>query len=189
MNNTRKIIVNENHSLFDKTGMFYKEFTSDFRLVRYNTRLLIQKAPPFIRDYNLMEQQISEIIKNAVTHGNKRDPEKIVKVWYLYAEETVRFIIEDEGEGFQELDSWNEFNKKKDELYYQKDFLRMADYVSFRGKNSTTEDGGNALFAAVEYWNLGMVFNSRKNTVALGRRIRNENGLMLELRFDEDKAV
>ncbi|THB62818.1 MAG: ATP-binding protein, partial [Spirochaetaceae bacterium] len=78
----KEIKIDEKSPLFDTKNMFYKEFPSDFRQIRYFTLLVVQKAPPAIKELNLLEQQISEIIKNAVKHGNKNDPNKKVKVWY-----------------------------------------------------------------------------------------------------------
>ena len=51
----KELIINENHPLFDRTGMFYKEFPSDFRQIRYFTLLIVQKAPPEIKEINLLE--------------------------------------------------------------------------------------------------------------------------------------
>ena len=76
-------------------------------------------------------------------------------------------IIEDEGEGFKDLEKWNEFNKKRNFFFKNKNFEEMASYVSFRTDESDESDGGNALFAAVEYWNSGIVFNNKKNCLAV----------------------
>lgn len=184
MEKIRTIIVDENHPLFDREKMLYKEFSSDYRLIRYYTKILIQKAPPVIKEHNLMEQQISEIIKNAIKHGNKKDPVKTIKVWYLFKPEEVRLIVEDQGEGFKEIEKWNDFHRKKDECFYSGDILKMAEYVSYRGESSSDEDGGNALFAAVEYWNMGVVFNDNRNVVAIGRRVNDQSGI----RFAVDKS-
>ena len=75
--------------------------------------------------------------------------------------------VQDEGEGFQDLEKWNEFNKKRLECLHNNDFLQLADYVSFRTKESDSQDGGNALFAALEYWNGGFVYNGKRNAVAM----------------------
>jgi len=159
--------VDENSKLFDKTGMFYKEFDSDFRQIRYYTLLIVQKAPAEIKEINLLEQQISEIIKNAVKHGNKCDIKKKVKVWYYFSTEKAHLIVEDEGEGFKELEKWNEFNKKRISCFLNQNFEEMEKYVSFRTAESDDHDSGNAMFAAVEYWNGGVVFNKKKNCIAV----------------------
>jgi hypothetical protein len=78
--------------------------------------------------------------------------------------------VQDEGEGFKRLEEWNEFNRKRNECFKKQDFEEMAQYVSFVTAESDENDGGNALFAAVEYWDAGLVFNSRKNCVAAAKR-------------------
>lgn len=169
MENTeiRLLQVDENSPLFDTKGMFYKEFPSDFRQVRYFTLLIVQKAPPEIREVNLLEQQISEILINAIKHGNKRDISKKVKVWYKFTPDSAHIIVEDEGEGFKKLEEWNEFHKKRTEAFLQQDFDTLEKYISFRTEESEEMDGGNAMFAAVEYWNGGIVYNNKKNKVAV----------------------
>ncbi|MBL8992570.1 MAG: ATP-binding protein, partial [Spirochaetia bacterium] len=37
-------------------------------------------------------------------------------------------------------------------------------------EKSTEDDGGNSLFAAVEYWNLGMIYSAKKNKVCAMRK-------------------
>jgi hypothetical protein len=164
---TLEITVDEFSPLFDKVGMRYKEFPSDFCRIRYYTMLIVQAAPPKIKEFNLLEQQISEIIKNAIKHGNKSDPHKKIKVWYSFGEDLARVIVEDEGEGFKDLENWNEFNRKRLECIYSQNFEELADYISFRTIDSDAIDGGNALFAALEYWNGGFVFNNKRNAVAM----------------------
>lgn len=163
----KKLIVDEKSLLFNTDGMFYKEFPSDYRQIRYFTLLIVQKAPHEIKEINLLEQQISEIIKNAVKHGNKNNPEKKVKVWYYFNTEEAHLIVEDEGEGFAELDTWNSFNKKRSELIFNQNFEELSNYVSFKTEKSDEYDGGNALFAAVEYWNRGVIYTKKKNKVAV----------------------
>jgi len=160
-----QILLDEHHPALDRTGLRYREFKSDLSLIRYYTMLLIQKAPLVIRELNLLEQQISEIIKNAVKHGNKCDKNKQVKVWYRFTQWQAHIIIEDEGEGFKDLEKWNDFNVQRAACLAGDDFEQMFKYASWRSETSDESDGGNALFAAVEYWNGGYVFNSSRNTV------------------------
>lgn len=165
----KELIVNENHPLFDKTGMFSKEFPSDFRQIRYFTLLIVQKAPPEIKEINLLEQQISEIIKNAVKHGNRNNPDKKIKVWYSFSTTHAHLIVQDEGEGFQGVEEWNEFNRKRLKCFQEQNFDDLGSFVSYRTSRSDEHDGGNALFAAVEYWNDGVVFNNSRNAIAVGK--------------------
>lgn len=161
------LVVDENSPLFSTKGMFYKEFPSDLRQVRYFTLIIVQKAPPEFQEVNLLEQQIGEIIKNAIRHGNNGDKSKKVRVWYAFEDNVARLIVEDEGEGFQELERWNEFLRERNRCFQEQDFERMAEYISFRTDKSNDSDGGNAMFAAVEYWNSGIVYNEKRNKVAL----------------------
>jgi serine/threonine-protein kinase RsbW len=167
MEEIRDIRVDEQSPLFNKKGMFYKEFPSDFRQIRYFTLLIVQKAPPEIREINLLEQQVSEILKNAIKHGNKRDINKKVKVWFTFDDSFARLIAEDEGEGFQDLEKWNEFHRIRTRCFLDQDFEKMEKYISYRTIHSDEHDGGNALFAAVEYWDGGIVFNKKRNRIAL----------------------
>jgi len=162
-----KLIVDGKNKLFDKTGMQYKEFPSDFRQIRYFTLVIIQSAPPEIKEINLLEQQISEIIKNAVKHGNKKDKTKKVKVWFSFSKTRARLIVEDEGEGFKDLEKWNEFNKKRVKCFKEQDFENLANFVAYTTKDSDETDGGNALFAALEYWDGGLFYNDKKNSIAV----------------------
>jgi hypothetical protein len=57
--------------------------------------------------------------------------------------------------------------KKRLECLYQQDFEHLGSYVSFRTTKSDEQDGGNALFAALEYWNGGFVYNDKRNGVSM----------------------
>ncbi len=181
MDAIKELRADGNSELFDKSNMLYKEFPSDYRQIRYFTLLIVQSAPPEIKELNLLEQQISEIIKNAVKHGNRSDQTKKVRVWYRFSPEEARLIVEDEGEGFQELEKWNEFNRKRLQCLYEQNFEQLGDFVSFRTARSDDYDGGNALFAALEYWNAGFVYNSARNGVAMRKTYpRKRHGIIIE---------
>lgn len=104
----RKLIVDEHNELFDAQGMRYAEFPSDFSRIRDFTVEVLADCPSAFMEGNLLEQQLSEIIKNGIKHGNGGDPAKTLRVWYDLRKR-VRFIVEDEGEGFEDLEKWNEF--------------------------------------------------------------------------------
>jgi hypothetical protein len=167
LNEIKEIKVNENSPLFDKTNLLYKEFPSDYRQIRYFTLLIVQSAPLEIKEINLLEQQISEIIKNAVKHGNKCNPGKKVRVWYSFSPSHAHLIVQDEGDGFKDLEKWNEFNKRRLQCLAESNFEELGNFVSFRTLKSDDTDGGNALFAALEYWNGGFVYNTSRNCVAM----------------------
>ena len=168
----KELRSDDNDPLFDGTNMLYKEFPSDFRQIRYFTLLIVQSAPIEIKEINLLEQQISEVIKNAVKHGNNCDINKKVKIWYSFSPTHAHLIVEDEGEGFQNLEKWNDFNRKRLECLHKQNFEELANFVSFRTIKSDDQDGGNALFAALEYWNGGFVYNKKRNGVAMLKKFQ-----------------
>lgn len=163
----KMIQIDDNSKFFNTEGCFHKEFPSDLRQVRYFTLLIVQKAPPEIKELNLLEQQISELIKNAVKHGNKCDINKKVQIWYSFSTEEARIIVEDEGKGFLKIREWNDFNEKRLKCLHDENFEELGNYVSYRTPDSDDRDGGNAMFAALEYWNKGLVFNEKANKIGV----------------------
>lgn len=166
------IRVNSNSELLNKTGMSAVEFPSDYKKIRYYTSLIVQKAPSVIQEVNILEQQISEIIKNAIKHGNKKNKNKMVKVLFSFSENHAHLIVSDEGKGFQKIEEWNSFYRKRLECFQNKNFEEMTHYLIFKTEESGPDDGGNALLAAVEYWNDGVVFTEERNTIAVRRQFQ-----------------
>jgi hypothetical protein len=93
----RKLIVDENNELFDAQGMKYVEFKRDYSKIREYSAKILEHCPKQFLEDRLLEQQLSEIIKNGIKHGNKNDTSKKLKVWYDLRSRA-RLIIEDEGE-------------------------------------------------------------------------------------------
>jgi serine/threonine-protein kinase RsbW len=164
----RKLIVDDRNELFDAQGMKYVEFPSDFSRVREFTSQVLSECPEPFKEGNLLEQQLSEIIKNGVKHGNRCDPDKRLKLWYDLRNRA-RFIVEDEGEGFRELDEWNLFFMRRQKALFDEDFDAFLSLASYRGARSDETDGGNSLIAALEYWNGGMIYNEARNKVGVVR--------------------
>lgn len=164
----RKLIVDERNELFDAQGMKYVEFASEYEKIRDYAVWVLREAPEEFREGKLLEQQLSEIIKNGIKHGNRSDPHRKIRIWYDLRKRA-RFIVEDEGDGFSELDKWNEFFRERQTALYNQDFMRFMNLASYRGPRSTDEDGGNSLIAALEYWNGGMIYNAKRNKVGVVR--------------------
>ena len=93
------------------------------------------------------------------------DPSKKVKVWYDYSNNHARVIVEDEGEGFKDIPVWNKFTLMRTICLVKQDFENLPLFISWRGESASEIDGGNALFAAIEYWNKGFAFNKKGNKV------------------------
>jgi len=164
----RKLIVDDRNELFDAQGMKYIEFPSVYSRIRDYAAEVLKDAPEEFLEGNLLEQQLSEIIKNGIKHGNRSNPSKNLRIWYDLRKRA-RFIIEDEGEGFTEIEQWNSFFRERQEALYHNNFDKFLSLASYRGPRSTEDDGGNSLIAALEYWNGGMIYNSKKNKVGLVR--------------------
>lgn len=164
----RKLIVDDRNQLFDAQGMRYAEFQSDFGQIRAYSAFVLEECPLAFKEDGLLEQQLSEIIKNGIKHGNRLDPAKRLCVWYDFRKRA-RFIVEDEGEGFLELDAWNDFYRDRQTALYKEDFDAFLAMASYRGAMSDDDDGGNSLIAALEYWNGGMIYNARRNKVGVVR--------------------
>ncbi|BDD02519.1 ATP-binding protein [Aureibacter tunicatorum] len=43
---------------------------------------------------------VTESVNNAINHGNKKDKSKNVSITMNYSEDEIKFIVSDEGEGF-----------------------------------------------------------------------------------------
>ncbi len=164
-----EILISDDHALMSREGMNFTVLPSDYRQIRYFTLMLVQRTRPKSDERLLLEQQVSEILKNAIKHGNGCDPAKEIKVWYRFNATEARLIVEDEGPGFKDIEKWNLFNKKRQEYIDKEDFVALMSYASWRTRESDKYDGGNAMFAALEYWDLGVVYTQRRNTVAVGK--------------------
>ena len=164
----RKLIVDEFNEIFDARGMKYKEYPSYFDRIRDYTKDILKEAPDEFLEGSLLEQQLSEIIKNGIKHGNKCDPRKMLRVWYDLRTK-VRFIVEDEGAGFKNLEDWNEFYRKRQTALFNNQFDKFLELAGYRHKNSDADDGGNSLVAAMEYWNGGIVYNKKKCKIGVIR--------------------
>ena len=172
----RKLIVDDRNELFDAQGMKYVEYPSDLSKVRDYACEVLAGCPEPFREGNLLEQQLSELIKNGIKHGNGSNPGKMIRIWYDLRHR-VRFIVEDEGEGFTDLGVWNEFFRKRQIALFDQDFDAFLDLASYRGPHSDESDGGNSLIAALEYWNGGMIYNGKRNKVGVIRWFSNPTPL------------
>ncbi|MBN2510845.1 MAG: ATP-binding protein [Spirochaetales bacterium] len=170
----KQIIIDDTHPLLQPDNMYYKKFNIDLSQARRLANLISQKSPVELREFNILEQQICEIIKNAVKHGNKNNPEKSIDVWFEFSESHARLIVQDEGSGFQDIEKWNEFYRNKISCYRSHDYEKMMDYLRFTTLSSDETDGGNAMCAAVEYWNEGVVYSASRNKVGVMRMFHSD---------------
>jgi serine/threonine-protein kinase RsbW len=162
----RFLLVDDENALFDTQGMNYIEFCSDYNQIRFYSLILTQFLPPELRLDRLMEQQVSEIVKNAIKHGNRGNILKRIRIWYECGDR-VRYIIEDEGPGMENLDEWNHFNRRRRKALRENDMEQMLSLLAYKGSRSEEHDGGNSLFAGLEFWDEGMLYNARRNKLVV----------------------
>lgn len=162
----RFLLIDDDNPLLDTQGMRYLEFCSDYNQIRFYSLILTQSLPAELRFERLMEQQVSEIVKNAIKHGNRGNILKKIRVWYDLRR-GVRYIIEDEGEGMQNLDEWNDFNRRRRKALRENDMEQMFSLLAYKSSRSEENDGGNSLFAGLEFWDEGMLYNAGRNKLVV----------------------
>jgi serine/threonine-protein kinase RsbW len=162
----RFLLVDEENALFDTKGLRHVEFCSDYNQIRFYSLIITQEIPADMHFDRVMEQQVSEIVKNAIKHGNRGNILKRVRIWYEL-EDRVRYIVEDEGGGMYNLDEWNAFNRRRRKAIREKDMEQMFSLMTYQSDRSEENDGGNSLFAGLEFWDEGMIYNAKKNKVVV----------------------
>jgi hypothetical protein len=160
------LVIDPDSPLLDPRGLRFNEFPSDLDRARDFARLVTKEAPLEEEDKRVLEEQVFELLKNAIRHGNELDKSKSVRIWYHFDMEKARVIVEDEGHGFKGIEKWNEFNRKRNHAIKNNDMETMMNYISYRDEKSQENDGGNALFAALEFWDSGLVYDEKRTRVA-----------------------
>ena len=79
---------------------------------------------------------LREAVANAVRHGNRQDPERLVRVAYSIVNSTVTIRVEDEGEGFNPndipdpTDPKNLLRPSGRGIFYMRQFMSRVDFGS-----------------------------------------------------------
>ena len=87
---------------------------------------------------------LREAVANAVRHGNRRDPERLVRVAYSIDNSTVTIRVEDEGEGFDPAnipdptDPENLLRPSGRGIFYMRQFMNRVEF-------GPTPSGGTAV--------------------------------------------
>jgi serine/threonine-protein kinase RsbW len=87
---------------------------------------------------------LREAVANAVRHGNRRDPDRRVRVAFAIENSTVTIRVEDEGEGFDPADipdptdPENLLRPSGRGIFYMRQFMNRVDF-------SSTAAGGTAV--------------------------------------------
>jgi serine/threonine-protein kinase RsbW len=170
IHNKEQLTINEHHTLFNREGLKYMYIQLlNLEKIRKASAAIVLEARGEIKETNMLEHQIYEILYNAYKHGNKGKMWKSIKVWYYICSTYAHIIVQDEGKGFKKLEEWNDFYRQRMNYFKNRDFTKLKKYLSFKTEKSSSSDKGIALFSAIEYWNGGIVFNNKRNTVAVKR--------------------
>lgn len=87
---------------------------------------------------------LREAVANAVRHGNRQDPARLVRIDYRIVNSTVTIRVEDEGEGFDPAaipdptDPENLLRPSGRGIFYMRQFMNRVDFDS-------TDCGGTAV--------------------------------------------
>lgn len=118
-------------------------FPSDITNLHYIEKFVEQVCDEFNINttyYGNILIAITEAVENAIKHGNNGDPEKHVEIFFQYDNSEIKFIIQDEGEGFSfdKIPDPTEINgdEKGRGIYLIK---TLADNVVFSNNGSSLE--------------------------------------------------
>lgn len=161
----------KDHKRIVKNRMHHRQLQSKYSLIRYYALQTVKTLPIQEQHKKLLEQQIAELIQNAVVHGNKSREELTINVWHTFKKNIFTIIIEDEGMGFTELEHWTQWNQKRTECLAGNNHEEFQLYASYQKRGSFTPEyfGGTGLFTAIEYWNGGFSFSQERNMVTASK--------------------
>lgn len=162
-----ELIIDNNTELWLVSDMEHDIFPSDINKIVEYTETVIKPTSGKISsdDFQVLHHEVSELIINAIKHGNKNDVNKIIRLWYKFQDDCYKFIIEDQGEGFKDLEKWNEFNRERNRAIQIKNIKLMEKFALYRPEGSDNTKGGSTFFGALQYWDSGVIFNSKRNKI------------------------
>lgn len=84
----------------EKDTMFFSSEPKNIALIEPLVTSVLEKHAISDDIYGNVLVAITEATNNAIQHGNKYDPKKKVHISYSVDSDMIRFIIQDEGQGF-----------------------------------------------------------------------------------------
>jgi serine/threonine-protein kinase RsbW len=81
----------------------YLEINSEKKYIKNVEALMMQANSEFglaDEDYNKMMIAVTEVVMNAIMHGNKENTYKKVKIYVEFDSVMIKIVIMDEGDGF-----------------------------------------------------------------------------------------
>jgi serine/threonine-protein kinase RsbW len=162
-----ELIIDEYSLLFDTTGMQEFRYPSNIEKIRYYALQVLGTVLQHDQSLSyLLEYNVSEMIKNAIRHGNLCQVDKEVIIYSETTPQYFRIIVQQKGQGFLNLEEWNRYYRKRTHAFETCDIDKMIEYACYSSENSKDDDGGNALIAALEFWDSGLVFDKERTSVA-----------------------
>jgi serine/threonine-protein kinase RsbW len=86
---------------------------------------------------------LREAVANAVRHGNRQDPDRVVRIAYTISNSTVTIRVEDEGEGFDPAeipdptDPQNLLRPSGRGIFYMRQFMSRVEFGSTSAGGTT----------------------------------------------------
>lgn len=129
--------------------------TSEGLAVQERIIALMEKHEYSMRDVFAMRLSLEEAITNAIKHGNGGDPAKSVTVVADVADDKLRVVVQDEGEGFEPEDVPDPTSLEFIERPSGRGLMLMRAYLNFveyseRGTKLTMERERNSELPIVE---------------------------------------
>ncbi len=84
---------------------------------------------------------VTEAVNNAIVHGNKEDKNKKVRLWLKQNKKSVRFVVEDEGIGFD----YNNLPDPTNPKNLEKDKGRGIFLIKSLSDKTTFKQGGRVV--------------------------------------------
>lgn len=95
------------HALFLPMSAIARRFSLQLKSIPENIVLLepfVEKAKPYCHvsneQYHNILLVLTEAVNNSIVHGNRADPDKKVRIQMNINTQSLRFVVQDEGHGF-----------------------------------------------------------------------------------------
>lgn len=176
-----ELIVDEQSLLFDTTGMKKYIYPSDISKMRDYAMEVLEHLPEKYQALSfLLEYNVSELIKNAIRHGNNCDISKEITIHSEITSQYFRIVVQQQGRGFMNLEDWNVYYRQRISAFETCNIDKMIELACYSSENSNEQDGGNALIAALDFWDSSLVFNKARNAVSALKILPPENTITNE---------
>ena len=88
----KQIKINSKHPVFKRKDMVTREYSSNYNKVKDIAEDIIKDIGKKYKEGQLLRYEVTEIVKNAILHGNKMDKKKNIKVSTLLNKKNKLFL-------------------------------------------------------------------------------------------------